>query len=513
VLVGRALLAAGFFSKTERKFARLAAEADAYALGRQEPKFTVAAPVLDDTARGRAAAAATRMVNLGVPDSLAHRLGAFATQAPELDLAHVRPIGLARRWGEGERHVIEACLAAVRAGLLELQWDLLCPNCRGAKVSAPALDRVPTGAHCGTCNIDYGRDFARNVELTFRPAPAIRPIAPGEFCLFGPMTTPHVFVQQTLAPGERRVLPAELPVGPYRLRGLHPGGEALVEHDGGGFPALVAGPEGAIRAGEPARPGEVLIENRRAGEATLVIESRAWIADALLAERVTAMQTFRDLFSHEVLRPGDEVAIANITLMFTDLAGSTALYRRVGDARAYHVVREHFAVLAEAVRANDGCIVKTIGDAVMAAFPDPAGAARAALAIQEGIARLNATLALGPSEGLVVKIGMHGGPCIAVTLNERLDYFGSTVNLAARLGSAAEGGEIVLSQALAADSGVRAALGGRASRADLLSVRGFEAPIACQRLSAETSAARLRQASTACGQSGPSVGRTLRIYS
>jgi len=228
-----------------------------------------------------------------------------------------------------------------------------------------------------------------------------------------------------------------------------------------------------------------VLDNRRAGEATLVVESRAWVADALLAERVTALQSFRDLFSHEVLRPGDEVAIANITLMFTDLAGSTALYRRVGDARAYHLVREHFSVLTEAVRAHDGGIVKTIGDAVMAAFPDPAGALGAALAIQAGIAALNAGLALGPAEGLVVKIGLHGGPCIAVTLNERLDYFGSTVNLAARLGGAAEGGEIVLSQAVAADPGVRAALAGRALREDLLSVRGFEAKVACLRLSAD----------------------------
>ncbi len=482
-IIGRLILAGGFFANVEKKFTRLAMEANAYALGQREDPFSVPPPTLDATALTRVAAAEAKMIELGVPPELAQRLGAFATRATELDLGHVRPIRLARNWGEGERHVIEACLAAVRAGLLELQWDLLCPNCRGAKSSAASLDRVPTGAHCGTCNIDYGRDFTRNVELTFRPAAAIRPIAGGEFCLFGPMTTPHVLVQQTLAPGERRELEAELPAGAYRLRGLHPGGEALIEHDGSGFPALVAEP-GSVCAGDRAAPGRIVLENRRAEDATLVIESRAWIADALLAERVTTMQAFRDLFSHEVLRPGDEVAIASVALMFTDLAGSTALYRRVGDARAYHLVREHFSVLTEAVRAQDGGVVKTIGDAVMAAFADPAAALRAALAIEAGIARLNTSLELGRSDGLVVKIGLHVGPCIVVTLNERLDYFGSTVNLAARLGHAARGGEIVVSTELAADPGVADVLAQRPMTRDLLEVRGFESPVACLRLGA-----------------------------
>lgn len=480
-LLGRLILAAGFFEKTQVKFTRLAAEANAFALDRQDVAFPIAPPALADTARARMAAAEARMIEMGVPEALARRLGRFAATAPESDLGHLRPIRLARRWGEGERVVIEACLAAVRAGLLELQWDLLCPNCRGPKMSAPGLDRLPTGAHCGTCNIDYEREFTRNVELTFRPAPAIRPITGGEFCLFGPMTTPHVVVQQTLKPGERRELACPLPPGSYRLRGLHPGAEALVTHGTAGFPTLLVEAQGVV-AGPAAAPGLVVIENRRADETTVVVESRDWVADALIADRVTAMQAFRDLFSHEVLRPGDEVAIATVALMFTDLAGSTALYRRVGDARAYALVREHFAVLADAVRVHNGGIVKTIGDAVMAAFADPADAVRAARAVQAGIAAMNRSLGLPVAEGLVVKIGLHAGPCIAVTLNERLDYFGSTVNLAARLGAAARGGELIVSGAMAEDTGVAAALADLPREPEMLAIRGFEAPVAGLRL-------------------------------
>ena len=75
----------------------------------------------------------------------------------------IRPLVLSERWGEDDRHVIECCLQAVREGMLELRWDLLCPRCRGAKFTATSLDRIPQGAHCQSCNIGYDRNFAENV--------------------------------------------------------------------------------------------------------------------------------------------------------------------------------------------------------------------------------------------------------------------------------------------------------------------------------------------------------------
>ena len=101
-----------------------------------------------------------------------------------------------------------------------MKWDLLCTNCRGAKLSAVALTELPRGAHCPSCNIDYDRDFERNVELSFAPAPAVRPLMAGGFCLTGPMATPHVPVQLLLAPGERRSVDARPAAGP--LSPAHP---------------------------------------------------------------------------------------------------------------------------------------------------------------------------------------------------------------------------------------------------------------------------------------------------
>jgi class 3 adenylate cyclase len=106
----------------------------------------------------------------------------------------------------------------------------------------------------------------------------------------------------------------------------------------------------------------------------------------------------------------------------------------------------HFDVLKEAIAKEEGSLVKTIGDAVMAVFRRPVAAFRAMLCAQRKLA--------SPPQGmlpLILKAGIHYGPCIAVTLNERLDYFGSTVNMAARLENLSSGQDIIISHMVRAD--------------------------------------------------------------
>jgi len=249
-----------------------------------------------------------------------------------------------------------------------------------------------------------------------------------------------------------------------------------VDHAGGAFPSVIGDGETVV-ARPPSRPGTVVLRNTSARRLILVVESRAWVADALTADRLTALQAFRDLFSEAVLRPGDDVGIARIALLFTDLRGSTALYARIGDAKAYRRVRTHFAYLAAAVREHDGAIVKTIGDAVMAAFVDPAEALRAAIATQQNVAALNH----GDETPLVIKLGLHVGPCIAVTLNGRLDYFGTTVNLAARLQGQSHGGDVVMSDELARDPAVATILDRFETTPEAAAIKGFAATVPFRR--------------------------------
>jgi len=288
---------------------------------------------------------------------------------------------------------------------------------------------------------------------------------------------PHVKVQISLAPGERRRLAGRLDPGPYRFRTLEPGLQADGEADDA-VPAFLLQEE-RIVLGEPAPPGSLDLANETARARTLVIEERRWLEDALTAERVSTLQAFRDLFSQEVLRPGDEVAIEHVTLMFTDLRASTALYGRIGDASAYGLVRDHFAFLAAIVRRHDGAVVKTIGDAIMAAFHRPQDALAAAIAVQREVATFNAAHAATP---VAIKLGLHGGPLIAVTLNDRLDYFGSTANMAARLQAESEGGDIVLAEDFAKDPRLKELLSGLSAERAQAVLKGFDKPVGFLRL-------------------------------
>ncbi len=488
-LLGELALRTVFFRGVERNFSALIDTVRAFARGERETPYDVAPPRLSDDARARVESAVAEIDGTPHGHGLAGRLAHYATTRQEVDVVKIRPLELARRWDVQAREVVEVCLEATRAGLLDLRWDLLCPRCRVAKSISSGLDELPTGAHCSTCNIDYERDFSRNVELSFQPSPGIRPIVFGEYCLFGPMSTPHSVAQVTVPAGQMREVSAAFAPGPYRLRTLEAGPEVDVEFEGGGFPEFAVADAG-VSAGSPAPPDVLRLVNRTAHPRTFIVEERAWERDALTADRVTAFQAFRDLFSDQVLRPGDEVAIRRVTLMFTDLRGSTALYEVIGDARAYGLVRDHFALLAGIVRNHDGAVVKTIGDAVMAAFAEPADALRAALEVQDSVAAFNREHAgtAGGGEAIAIKLGLHAGPCIAVTLNDRLDYFGSTVNLAARLQGQSLGGDIVLSRALAEDPGVVPLVEGVGAQDEAAELRGFDAPVPFVRVTAGTTA-------------------------
>jgi len=152
-------------------------------------------------------------------------------------------------------------------------------------------------------------------------------------------------------------------------------------------------------------------------------------------------QTFQDLFRSKVVSSSEGIGVQDITFLFTDLKGSTELYDRIGDLKAYYLVRQHFDTLGRVITHNSGAIVKTIGDAVMATFMNPVDAVKTALEMLQDIEKFNQNI----SEDLILKIGIHRGPSIVVTLNDRLDYFGQTVNIAARVQGLAGANEIFVS--------------------------------------------------------------------
>jgi adenylate cyclase len=410
-----------------------------------------------------------KLISQGVAAEIANRLVAFIEAGDELDLARIRPYALADSWGLTRRTVLEACFLATRAGLLDLQWDLICPLCRGPQQTTESLRDLNKDVHCEGCQIDFTANFDRYVEVTFRPNASIRKIEIGSFCIGSPQRTPHVIAQQFLTPREERTLALPLERGRYRIRALDlPGDQLVTVEDSGQHEARFSAsrdgwPNEEIRLGPSA---SLNLENKTDAEQLIIVERMAWSDQAATAAEVTALQMFRDLFSREALRPGEQISVGTLTVLFTDLRGSTRLYRDIGDATAFGRVMNHFDVLKNAIAEEDGALVKTIGDAVMAVFREPASGLRAMLKAQQILA--------APPDGsppLELKAGMHTGPCIAVTLNDRLDYFGSTVNMAARLEGLSTGNDVVISQAVYHDHEVRELVDGSASE---LSATRFE---------------------------------------
>lgn len=355
--------------------------------------------------------------------------------------SRLRPYELAPALGLSRPEALKLFLQATRLGMLDLQWDLLCPRCRGAKETQLALADLSTTVHCDACRIDFSADLPQQVELTFRPNPAVRKVEAETYCVGGPMRSPHVFMQQVVGPGESREVELTLPEGNYRLRTFESNahGEAACSVSGIGTHQqhVVIGGEGFDCAQLALAPRCTLsLTNSDGVQHTILLEGTAWRGDALTAAEVSTKQAFRDLFSNELLRPGENISVGTLTVVFTDLRGSTALYRQIGDAPAFGRVLDHFAVIREEVEQAGGAVVKTMGDAVLAVFQSPAATIGA---------MQNAQRRLGEA-GLQLKVGIHSGPCIAVTLNQRLDYFGTTMNLGARLAGLSDGSDIVVTQ-------------------------------------------------------------------
>lgn len=194
------------------------------------------------------------------------------------------------------------------------------------------------------------------------------------------------------------------------------------------------------------------------------------------------LPAFQRLFPQQRLLPDESLDVTRAALLFTDLAGSTAIYARRGDPRAYHLVRLHFDELFRVADESGGLMIKTIGDAVMAAFQTPAEALRAALAMQAAIMALNRQARIAPDERLILKVGLHAGPCLSVTLNDRPDYFGTTVNIAARVQGLSQGDDIVLTEAIRADAEAGALLAGRPLASTTAPLKGIDEPVLVHRL-------------------------------
>ena len=369
-------------------------------------------------------------------------LHTYIVEKSDHDVAHMEPVRIAEQWQVETDEVLRLLLYATKSGILNLSWNMICPNCRVSKSEQTSLSRLTIQFHCDLCGINYDASFDQFVELNFSVHSSIRKAYAEVYCVGGPMITPHVKAQKVILQGASVRFPVPLHEEELRLRVLQANDQVVLEGTSDAAEASITYTDAGWSEEQVPQASEIIVYNASGQDILVALEQAAWSKNTITAAKVTAMQEFRDLFSSEVLSPGQQIGIDHVTILFTDLQGSTSLYETVGDANAYGQVNKHFDFLTKWIGNNRGSVVKTIGDAVMAVFHLPEDGLRAALQIQENLVEFNES----KEDPIVLKVGLHSGPAIAVTSNDRLDYFGRTVNLAARIQGQGTGGDIIFSR-------------------------------------------------------------------
>lgn len=361
-------------------------------------------------------------------------LRAFILTADLDTLSRVRPLSVAREWNIEGADVLRLFLHAARAGIFALTWNTICPHCRGQRDSSVSLGSVPEKSHCDVCDIDFQIGDAHSVEVNFRLSSQIADLPRVMYCSAEPSRKQHILVQQTVSPGERQI-PLQRDLPGTRVRFLTAAGYR---------PETISGLVD-ISVEDAGTHSELKIRNRAKVPAQVIYETLPWGEDILTPGEIFRLQEFRDLFSEEHLATRLQLEVGEQTIVFTDLVGSTRFYEDAGDAQAFRQLRDYFLLIYDEVRRAGGAVVKTIGDGAMLVFPDPLRAISAAT-------NLVSRFAAGSHQ---LRITLHHGPCLAVNFNTGIDYFGRTVNLAAKLQSDCRGQQILATSPVVRFPGVR----------------------------------------------------------
>jgi class 3 adenylate cyclase len=410
----------------------------------------------------------------------------FVREAVDAQLNRINVIDFAKAHGLPQPKVLDAFLHAAQIGLFEMSWNILCPGCGGVLGANATLKNIHQGQYpCAICAAGYEPTLDEMVEVAFTVSPRVRKIAahtPDEMPMWDylrqmfwssgiefPDVDPKEYFQQfmidwgEIGAGEKGTMSLQLPEGfvivfepvTHTAQFLDVKGDPVRERQ---ELTVVFNDVHSPTGTATMRPGplRLTMENRTksrvlpglflAGDEMHDMLSKR--KPFLTARTLLTNQTFRNLFRADMLDIDQRLKLTSLTFVFTDLKASTALYERVGDLAAYDMVKEHFGVLNEVVARESGAVVKTIGDAVMASFPTPDRGMSAVLAMRDAMRSLNTRRA---SDDLMLKIGIHEGPCLAVTLNDRLDYFGQTVNIAARVQGLATSSSIFATEPIVRD--------------------------------------------------------------
>ena len=438
----------------------------------------VPAPPLDAASDQRLRANRERLVAEGCDVACVDKLLDWIRTGDEIDLHRIQIRERARTWQLSEDELLKVALHATRSGVLTLSWDTVCPHCRGVRDENGALSALSATSHCEPCQVTFATDKPEAVEVTFRVHSSIREVADQVYCSAEPAKKDHIRVSCTLAAGATAAIDPKLEPGRYTVvRSFKHPWYLDIEDSGAHGVTWDASLEGTIVKASPS--ATITLVNDTAEPQSFMIAEAQWPDHALRAGQLLSFQEFRDLFSEEYIGADVRLGVGQQTLLFTDVVGSTAFYALRGDPAAFVEIKKHFDEVFAIVTECRGAVVKTIGDAVMATFTNPVDAVRASQKIH---ATFHPERADTP---IRLRISLNTGPCIAVRLNANADFFGGTVNVAAKLQALAEGYQIAMSEATYSAPGVAELLAEHGAEIEVMEYtsKALPAPVGVRRWS------------------------------
>jgi len=354
-----------------------------------------------------------------------------------LDIHKINPKKIATKTGLPLIDVVEQLTLLTHKGYLALTWDVVCPHCRGPQVESSQLRAIKNSAKCGPCDLEFAMQDERSLEVSFKPQSKFREVGSVNYCAAEPAKKTHILINWLVAKNETFTTSLNLKPGTYRARTLY--GKKSCEVT----VTAAQGPSQNIsvdftKAQIQIDSGNISLSYTAESEDYLIFESLPWSEETFLAGEALSNTHIRTLLNDDLLRSGVKLEIGEQIILFTDIVGSTPMYRKLGDSKAFVAVQDHYGIIETIIKNHSGVVVKFIGDAVMAAFTDASLAFKANHEIHQAFKN--------NKDSLVLRTSFHIGQILCVNMNVGLDYFGQTVNTAAKLQGWADGFETAVSE-------------------------------------------------------------------
>ncbi len=322
--------------------------------------------------------------------------------------------------------VLEFFLKSTQKGFFVLTYDIVCPHCKGVRRELKNLGEIPESDYCEVCKIDFDSTTFNNIEISFKIHPSVLKIEKQFYCAAEPAKKPHILLQKIIPPNTSTEIELNFPFKVYRLRWLGEKKYVIIEINENGSKNLMINEFFDDNNLHKALSYNSIInvKNHSNEEKEIILEYFKDDELILRPYELFNFQEYRDLFSENVLSTKIKLDIGIQYLMFIDMSSSTKMYLEKGDDIAFSIVKKFFEINYSFIKKNYGAVVKTMGDSIFASFPNEELLLQCAMEIW---------YFFNSYKDIKIKIVLNKGKVLAVNLNTGIDYFGTPVNILAKM--------------------------------------------------------------------------------